>query len=381
MSARRSPLGVILAGGDSRRFGAPKALARVGGERLVDRVRVALAAVCDEVVVAGALEVDGLRSLPDAVPGAGPLGGLVGALRHAAADGRSGVLAVACDLPLVTPRLLRALAAHAEASTAVVAPASGGRRGWEPLCAVYPVAALPALESMLRQGEHAIHGVAARVPLRLLSAEVLRAIGDPDRLFLNVNTMDDLREAERRASETPVVAVVGRKNSGKTTLVVALLAELRRRGLRVASLKHGHHAFESDQPGRDSWRHFHEGGAEATLMVGAGKVALTMRWDGEPDPAALVRDLLSGRGYDLVVVEGYKRGPFPKIEVFRRGQHDRPLAADAETSAGVLAIVTDDPRGAPGVPRIDLAPDGSHVARVADLVQARVLGRARPHGE
>ena len=53
----------------------------------------------------------------------------------------------------------------------------------------------------------------------------------------------------------PMIGIVGRKNSGKTTLLVAVAAELKRRGLRVASVKHGHHAFEIDHPGRDSWRH------------------------------------------------------------------------------------------------------------------------------
>src|SRR3712207_6310297 len=112
----------------------------------------------------------------------------------------------------------------------------------------------------------------------------------------------------------PVLSIVGKKNSGKTTLTVALAAELRRRGHRIATIKHGHHAFETDQPGRDSWRHFNEGQAEATIMAGTGKIALVMRTDGEPDPEQLVREFYAGRGYDLVLIEGYKHGPFRKIE-------------------------------------------------------------------
>jgi molybdopterin-guanine dinucleotide biosynthesis protein MobB len=176
----------------------------------------------------------------------------------------------------------------------------------------------------------------------------------------------------------PVVSVIGRKNSGKTTLVVALVAELKRRGYRVATLKHGHHDFEIDQPGRDSWRHFNEGGAEAVIMAGAGKVALVMRTDGEPDPEDLIRRFYAGRGYDLVVVEGYKQGPFPKIEVFRRAVHDRAIqdSGDAEQSATFLAIVTDDSHFETHVPLVPLDPadaQGSHVARVADLVEATFL--------
>jgi molybdopterin-guanine dinucleotide biosynthesis protein MobB len=177
----------------------------------------------------------------------------------------------------------------------------------------------------------------------------------------------------------PAVAVVGRKNSGKTTLVVALAAELRRRGWRVASLKHGHHDF--DQPGRDTWRHFHEGQVEAVVMASAGKVALVMRTDGEPDPQALIERFYGGMGYDLVLVEGYKQGPFPRIEVHRRAVQGRPLhdPADADAAARCIATVTDAAMDAPWpvIPLDAADAHGTHVGLVADLVEARFLGGPR----
>lgn len=174
----------------------------------------------------------------------------------------------------------------------------------------------------------------------------------------------------------PAVCIVGRKNSGKTTLVVALAAELGRRGRRIATIKHGHHAFETDEPGRDSWRHFNEGRAEATIMAGTGKIALVMRIDGEPDPERLVADFYGGRGYDLVLIEGWKHGALPKVEVFRRAIHDRPIydADDAEAAARFLAIVTDDAGLEARCPIIPLDPGGAHVGAVADLLEARLLG-------
>jgi molybdopterin-guanine dinucleotide biosynthesis protein MobB len=181
----------------------------------------------------------------------------------------------------------------------------------------------------------------------------------------------------------PAVCIVGRKNSGKTTLVVALAAELGRRGRRVATIKHGHHAFETDQPGRDSWRHFHEGRAEATIMAGTGKIALVMRIDGEPDPERLIAELYAGRAYDIVLVEGWKHGRLARIEVFRRELHGTTLweTMDEEAAALTVAIVTDDAERvgalAPPCPVIPLDPadplGGAHVARVADLVE-RLFG-------
>ena len=176
----------------------------------------------------------------------------------------------------------------------------------------------------------------------------------------------------------PAVCIVGKKNSGKTTLTVALAAALGRDGFRVATIKHGHHAFETDQPGRDSWRHFNEGEAEATIMAGAGKIALVMRTDGEPDPRRLVRDFYAGRGYHLVLVEGYKHGPLPKVEVFRRAVHDSPVydRGDAEAAALFLAVVTDDPTfeaDCPVLPLDPADPQGAHVHRLADLLVDRFL--------
>jgi molybdopterin-guanine dinucleotide biosynthesis protein MobB len=175
----------------------------------------------------------------------------------------------------------------------------------------------------------------------------------------------------------PAVCIVGRKNSGKTTLTVALAAELGRRGRRVATIKHGHHAFETDEPGRDSWRHFNEGRAEATIMAGTGKIALVMRIEGEPDPERLVAELYAGRGYDIVLIEGWKHGALPKIEVFRRALHDRPIhdAGDAGAAARFLAIVTDDPGLAARCPVIPLDAGGAHVGRVAELLEAWLSGK------
>jgi molybdopterin-guanine dinucleotide biosynthesis protein MobB len=379
--ATQTPLGVILAGGASRRFGSPKALARVGGRRIIDRVRDALSAAVPDVVVSAnepALFADlGLPMRADEVAGLGALGGIRAALRWAAERGRLGALVVACDMPWISADLLRMITERAASTTAdAVVPESGGRRGIEPLCAWYSVRCLPHIDGMIDADERRVHLLIDRIQADVIPVDEVRRIGDPGILFLNVNTVDDLRSAEGHERPPPAVCIIGKKNSGKTTMAVALLAELRRRGLRVASIKHGHHAFETDQPGKDSWRHFNEGEAEATIMAGEGKIALVMRTDGEPDPVRLVRDFYTGRGYDLVLVEGYKAGPFPKIEVFRRAVHDRTLFADAGDAAdSYLAIVADDASLETELPVIVMDADDpdAHVRRVAEMIVARFI--------
>lgn len=178
-----------------------------------------------------------------------------------------------------------------------------------------------------------------------------------------------------RTDLPPVVAIVGRKNSGKTTLLVRVAAELSRRGRRVASVKHGHHDFEIDHPGRDSWRHVHEGGVEAVLLLSSRKVAMVMHTpEGEPDVHEMIARHLGGRRYDLVLVEGFKHGDLPKIEIHRQAAHPAPVydPAHAAAAALFLGLVTDDPAVRAECPVIALGSDAAaapHVLAVADLVE------------
>lgn len=140
----------------------------------------------------------------------------------------------------------------------------------------------------------------------------------------------------------PILCVIGKKNAGKTTLTVALAAELNRRGHRVMTVKHGH-GFQVDHPRRDSWRHRHEGGALRTVMAGPGNFAVVGGWpQGEMPLKELVHRFLWDA--DIVLAEGFKKAPEPKIEIFRRGVHEVPFFESEDqpgASGPILALVTD----------------------------------------
>lgn len=138
-----------------------------------------------------------------------------------------------------------------------------------------------------------------------------------------------------------LISVVGKKNAGKTTLVVALVKELVRRNHKVMTIKHGSHPFEIDQQGRDTWRHMHEGGALRTVMETPDLRVLLSR-PGEPmGPRQLAETFLSDA--DFVVVEGFKDSDLPKIEVFRKAVHAEPIYAPGTPgSEHFVGIVTDD---------------------------------------
>jgi len=166
--------------------------------------------------------------------------------------------------------------------------------------------------------------------------------------------------------EPRLVSIIGKKNSGKTTLVVALVRELVRRGHRVMTIKHGAHAFEMDEKGRDTWRHLHEGGAERVVMETPGSRILIARTDEEAGPRELVSRYLSDAHF--VVVEGFKRFDVPKVEVYRRAAHATPLYDPAAPEAShYIAIVTDVPDFRAAVPVLRFS-DTNWLYRLVDLV-------------
>ena len=140
---------------------------------------------------------------------------------------------------------------------------------------------------------------------------------------------------------TRILSIIGRKNAGKTTLTVALAGELARRGHRVMTIKHGDHPADVDRHGTDSWRHFHEGRAERVLLATPGLRTLFERADDLYDPVALARRYLDEA--DIVLAEGYKHAPIPKVEVYRTAVSPTPLYGLPDTDpARWVAIVTDD---------------------------------------
>lgn len=191
--SREGPVGVVLAGGESRRMGRDKALLPWRGGTLAQHARDRLAAVCAEVVVAdrGRGVVAGAHSVADGA-GAGPAAGLLGAA--ATSPGRS-LLVLACDLPFVPVGLLLALA-RLGAGADLVMPVSS--RGPEPLAAFYGPSALAALTMAVARGELALNRLLEDGTLRVLRLEVARLSrhGDPALLFQNVNTAADWRAAE-----------------------------------------------------------------------------------------------------------------------------------------------------------------------------------------
>lgn len=199
MAARTGTVrGVILAGGGATRYGGrPKGLETVGGVRILDRLVESFTSALGTLPLlvandpgAGSWRRD-LPVVADERPGLGSLGGIYTAVVR----GPAPVVVCAWDMPFVPPALIRCLA-DGLADRDACLPESGGRRGVEPLCAAYGPACGPAIERALAREDRRAIAFHRDVKTGILSLEKVRALGDPGLFFFNVNTPDDLAEAD-----------------------------------------------------------------------------------------------------------------------------------------------------------------------------------------
>ncbi len=170
-----------------------------------------------------------------------------------------------------------------------------------------------------------------------------------------------------------MMAIIGRKHHGKTTLTVRLAAEFGRRGYRVMTIKHGSHTFNLDPETTDTYRHYHEGGAEKVAMVSPDKFALVERWSEELPPETIAERFMGEA--DIVLCEGFKRSGLPKVEIFRAAVSPTPLYDPASPEAQhYLAIVTDVAELPGTIPVIHLS-DSAWLDTLVNLIERRVIAR------
>jgi molybdopterin-guanine dinucleotide biosynthesis protein MobB len=160
----------------------------------------------------------------------------------------------------------------------------------------------------------------------------------------------------------PIISIVGRSNSGKTTLIEQLIPELIKRGYQVAAIKHHGDSFEIDHKGKDSWRH-KQAGAKIVVISSPQRIALIEDVSNDHSLDELATQFI--RGVDLIIAEGFKRDRHPKVEVYRKNLHRQPLADELEN---LIAIVSDEPMHL-NVPCIGF----DEIPTLADIIETQVI--------
>ena len=165
----------------------------------------------------------------------------------------------------------------------------------------------------------------------------------------------------------PVVSIVAKSGTGKTTLLEKLIAELKARGYRVGAVKHDAHSFSIDHEGKDSWR-LTQAGADTTLITSPAKVAM-VKMNREGEEPALAETIARYCGdLDIVLTEGFKRSTMPKIEVHRQERSSALLCRGEEFDPHLFAVASDAELQL-DVPVFDL----NDAAGICDLIIARFL--------
>ncbi len=162
-----------------------------------------------------------------------------------------------------------------------------------------------------------------------------------------------------QSAPQPVFGFAGYSGSGKTTLIEQLIPLFVAQGLRISLIKHAHHSFDIDKPGKDSYRHREAGASEVLISSGQRWVLMhELRGEQEPDLVEQIKQLAP---CDLVLVEGYKKAPIPKLEIYRQSV-GKPLLHPQDPYIVAIASDTAEPSLANGFPMLDLNNTGAIAA-------------------
>ena len=140
--------------------------------------------------------------------------------------------------------------------------------------------------------------------------------------------------------KTPVVSIVAKSGTGKTTLLEKLIAEMKRRGYKVGAIKHDAHSFNIDREGKDSWR-LTQAGADTMLITSPDKLAMVKQYQADQEPTLAETVTTYCDDVDLVLTEGFKHSTMPKIEVHRQERSEKLLCRGEEHDPTLIAVASD----------------------------------------
>ncbi len=357
----------ILSGGRSRRMGEDKANLSVDGSTFLEMLlqhfsskeRIYLSVSKGRSYDLAPSERSRILYVEDKYEGCGPLGGIHALL---AACQEDALFVTAVDLPLADALLKEELAAYLSPGIDAVIPISEDGRV-HPVCAIYQKSALASLYDALENDNYRLYEVLRH--LRVCYVPVDRLTDGKEKL-LNINTPADyahfLKKCKMRRCTNrhhiPVLSVAAYSGSGKTTFLERLIRELKARGLRLVVCKHDGHDFQIDREGKDSDR-FAKAGADCVILVSKSK-SCVMHFE-----AQALTDLVDAvQRADLILIEGAKHGPYPKILLHRRAA-GKEVAVDLQQEMPVM-IVSDERNWAADCPILGL----DEIERAADEVVA-----------
>ena len=330
---------VILCGGESRRMGQDKAKLQIGKYTFLEQiVRNIMDNGPDEMFLSVRRKNDyseiKVTHIEDLEQNKGPLMGIYSAMCVASYEK---IWVTSCDMPFIDWQVAEELAVYFEDGIDAVIPVDRTGKKYV-LCAWYRKSTLEILKEQLESGDLKVKHLLGRLRLCYVAVEGLT---DGSRKFQNINTREEYQTFTERSevspekelhTDIPIVSFVAYSGTGKTTFLERLIPKLKARGLKIAIVKHDGHRFEIDHEGKDSDR-FTKAGADVTGLISSGKAVLME--NRQTDPEEFLKKI---DGVDLILTEGFKQGPWPKIMLHRKGT-GKPMPLLPEECLAVISDV------------------------------------------
>jgi molybdenum cofactor guanylyltransferase/molybdopterin-guanine dinucleotide biosynthesis protein MobB len=333
---RPTVTGVILAGGQARRMkGQDKGLLEFNGQPLIKKTLTTLAAQVDDIVINANRNIELYQSFSypvirdDLADFQGPLAGMLTAMQSAKTDY---ILTVPCDCPSISKQLRQRMMETMLINQADIAVAFDGER-MQPVFSLIPCRLKEDLKNYLANGDRKIDLWLEQHKLALVD------FSDQADIFVNFNYPEDISAFKPHiGSKVPLLGFAAFSGTGKTSLLSLLLPKLNELGLRVAVIKHAHHKFDIDIPGKDSYE-LRKAGAVQMLIASSRLMALMQtRYEQEPELTELL-PRLDQQQLDLILIEGFKQASIPKIEL-HRPILGKPLLYPEDDN--IIAIASDE---------------------------------------
>jgi len=339
-SSTPSVTGVILAGGKARRMGgSDKGLLEYKQRPLIRHVIDVLSPQVDKLIINANRNIKQYQALGHPVVTdkladfCGPLAGMLSAMQIVDTNY---ILTTPCDSPSISPQLRQRMMETLLLEQADVAVAHDGER-LQPVFSLISCRLQHELEAYLEQGGRKIDLWFSQQKMAIVD------FSDQADTFLNFNHPEDItrHQSKRLQSPIPLIGFAAFSGTGKTTLLRQLIPALKTKGLEVAVIKHAHHNFDIDIPGKDSYE-IRQAGAQQTLVASSRLMALMeVAHDSLQDPClADLLPRLDASHLNIILVEGFKHEVIPKIELYRPVLGKPLLHPD---DSNIIAIASDEP--------------------------------------
>lgn len=299
----------ILAGGKSSRMGQNKALLQINNESIIKRLTRELGAINTPIISAaekGVYEEFSSKVVYDQHSDIGPIEGIRQVLIEADNDY---VFVCAADMPFITKDLVEYMSGYISSDYDCYIVHDGKRM--QPLCAIYSKKLLPLIEDLIAKGQYKLYGIISNARTKYIDLDY--TVFDA-KVVKNINTKDEYIEAIKPLC----FAVSGYKNTGKTGLIEKLINEFIKDGLSVATIKHDGHDVWEDVEGTDTYR-FLKAGVVSSGALTDSRFVLNTKCRTQVE--TLIERIKSDVKPDVIILEGFKKSKFPKVEIVKKEVH------------------------------------------------------------